>query len=128
MRIELEGVDQLLRTLRRLPDRAGIATAGALYAEANQIMRASQQVVPRDTGVLAGSGTVGFPDVRGSRITVQLGYGGAASAYALYIHEGQESWNWNVPGTGPKYLERPVLQAASGMARRLADRIERNLT
>lgn len=43
--------------------------------------------VPRDTGALAASGRVSRPRVSKGKITVRLGFGGAAAPYALYQHE-----------------------------------------
>jgi hypothetical protein len=127
MRIDITGIDELERNLRLLLTQAGRALEAALWTEGLEIGNASQRVVPRRYGVLAGSIVVGRPERRADTIRVRVGYGGAASAYAAYIHEGQESWNWNIAGTGPKYLERPAREAASGMGRRLAARIGRGL-
>jgi hypothetical protein len=91
----------------------------ALRREGETIMTRSQRdYVPVDLGTLRASGTVEGPEVAGTKLTVTLGYGGAASAYALVQHE---AMHFNHPrGGGPKYLERPVNAAAAGMAKRLA--------
>lgn len=71
------------------------ATAAGLFQEAEHIMNLSKREVPVDMGTLRNSGFVEMP--RGDRsfinrsshvIEVRMGYGGAASGYALYLHEG----------------------------------------
>ncbi len=98
------------------------ALAKALKTEAELIMTESKQKwVPVDVGTLRASGRVEQPQIRGKDVSVDLGYGGAASAYALIQHEA----NFNHPGQGRrKYLEQPVKnhlpKLGRGIARRLA--------
>jgi len=115
------------------------AATAALVAEAEAIMADSKEhFVPVDEGVLRGSGHVTPPEQRGSEIVVTLAYGGAASAYALAVHEhpsahSPRSWqaaeaaghgvHFSPAGTGPGYLEIPVSLAADGLADRIAARI-----
>lgn len=78
--------------------RAALRNAGALGVqalargfrrEAETIMTTSKQkYVPVDMGILKTSGYVVPPVVTATNVTVTLGYGGAAQAYALYVHEG----------------------------------------
>lgn len=111
----LEGLDALVAELPQ-------AVAAALYQEAEAIMADSKaNYVPVDTGVLRDSGYVEQPEIDGNEISVTLGYGGAASAYALVQHE---RLDFHHTVGGPKYLERPFLDAAAGLEERLADRLE----
>lgn len=95
--------------------------------------RNSQRRVPHATGVLRASGVVRPPAVMGTKVEVTLGYGGAASAYALYQHENL-SLNHPDP-TNPhsdpkgeaKYLENPVREQVQGLAGRLRSELERRL-
>jgi len=121
--IELTGFDELIRRLEALGDEAGEASAPALYAEANRIMTDSKtNYVPVDDGILRGSGYVAPPVVNGQDVTVDMGYGGAASDYALEQHE---NLNFKHPGgKQPKYLERPLMAAERGMAERMAPDIQ----
>lgn len=120
MRMRIEGGELLDRALKVAGRDARRHMGFALFAEGNRIMEDSKQVVPVDTGTLRNSGTVMPPQVSGGGVSVELGYGGLARDYALVIHEAPREWNWSKPGTGPKYLERPVLAAARGLPRRLA--------
>ena len=58
----------------------------------------------------------------GGNVVVGIWYGdGPAKDYAVPQHERTD---FKHTTGGPKYLERPVLEAAGGMARRLASRIK----
>lgn len=109
-------------TLPALPKfRAALAKLGpqmyqiagrALYREAERIMADSKQnYVPVDMGILRSSGFVKPPVVTGSSAVVEMGYGGAASSYALYVHE----------GTGPA-VGRPPFMPPVEVIRRWARR------
>ena len=83
-------------------------------------MGKSKRLVPVDTGALRASGHVQLPVIRGKKVAVVLGYGGAAAPYAVFVHEKQARHN---PPTQWKYLEQPLNEAIPGMAGRLAKRI-----
>ena len=123
MSVKIEGIDNLLAVLKRVPGLMDRAIESSLTKEAFDIMAESQRVVPRKTGRLRASKAV---DVSRSPRgwTATLGYGGDASEYAAAVHEGQESWNWNVAGTGPKYLEGPVMAARADLGRNMGRTIE----
>lgn len=120
MRVEIEGVEQLRATLRRAEGRAVPLLSAALYAEAENIMSASREQVPVDTGALRASGTVQLPSAGPTGVEVEFGYGGAASEYAVIQHERMD---YRHTVGKPKFLEGPTLEAAFGMASRLAARI-----
>jgi len=109
--------------------------------------------VAPDGGTLRASGFVHKPEYGGQTIigpmektapsrgswSVTMSFGGAADAYALAVHEhlsehSPPSWvvaelsgrgiNWNAAGTGPKFLERPINDAAPRMAERIGNRIK----
>lgn len=122
MRLVWTGEKRLERVLQDLPRIAATELAKALFREAEQIMTRSQRdFVPVDLGVLRASGHVAPPDIRGDRVTVELGYGGAASAYALVQHE-RLDFHHDVGQA--KYLEQPVLEAAAGLGGRIARRVD----
>lgn len=124
--MRIEGIDRLRAVLRALPEVAKREIAGALVEEAESIRTDSQQnYVPVDTGTLRSSAHVRPPEHHGGTVSVEIGYGGAASAYALIQHERTDFAH---PGGGQaKYLERPALAAAAGMESRLARRLKARL-
>lgn len=79
-------------------------------------------------------------------VVATVGYGGAAREYALYVHEELQgavapnpnwSWakkaarggaiDWSRPGSGPKYLERPLRAKQGQLPGRLAAAVKRGL-
>ncbi len=108
--------------------------AGALYREGTRIMnRSKSEFVPVDTGNLRGSGYVSLPEIEGSSVSVEIGYGGAAAPYAAVVHENPRAGRTG--GVSPqgkkykhyaqvgqwKYLEQPVNEARDGFNQRIAD-------
>ena len=120
----LRGSAALRRELKRRGGAAQKALARALFLEGEQIMGKSKRLVPVDTGALRASGHVQLPVIRGKKVTVVLGYGGAAAPYAVFVHEKQARHN---PPTQWKYLEQPLNEAIPGMAGRLARRMKRDV-
>lgn len=115
--IRWEGLDEFMDRLKRSEKNAPRQLGRALYVEGNRIMTVSKRdYVPVDQGVLRASGHVRQPHIRGTWAEVVLGYGGAASGYALVQHE-RLDYAHNVGQA--KYLERPVNDAASGFGARL---------
>ena len=123
--ISLTGAKEVKAVLARLIARAPQELGGALYREAESIMTSAKAITPVDTGVLKGSGHVQIPKVLGTQVSVELGFGGAASGYAVYVHEDPNARH--TPPTQYKYLEQPVRAAESGMLARLAKDLERAL-
>ena len=116
----LRGSRALQRELKRRGKKAPRDLGRALFQEGEQIMAASKRIVPVDKGPLRASGHVQLPVIRGKRVTVTLGYGGAAAPYAVFVHEKPAR---HTPPTQWKYLEQPLFEAVPGMAGRLAARV-----
>lgn len=109
----------VLANLARLDNPAlNNAIGEALFAEAWKIMAQSHREVPVRDGILKNSGTVLPPQKRGKTVVVEMGYGGAASAYAVPQHE-RTDYNHRVGKA--KYLEDPLIAAASELPANLAD-------
>lgn len=137
--LTITGTKELQAVLARISGNVPLTAARALFEEAEAIMADSKEhYVPVDLGTLKNSGHVELPKIDVDGVSVQLGYGGAAKAYALAVHEhlsvhSPRSWkaaeasgrgvHFSPAGHGPKYLERPLLAAARGFSKRLADRI-----
>lgn len=150
---EFKGIEKMSGKLKKIAANHPDRVAAALRIEGELIMTDSKRnYVPVDLGVLRSSGHVG-PVTRGGKMgremSITLSYGGAASAYALAVHEhpsphSPPSWRkgklggkgggrtgvrlggvvFNPRGRGPKYLEKPLKKALRGMAARVAKRIK----
>ncbi|MFA9270726.1 MAG: hypothetical protein ACEQSX_08205 [Baekduiaceae bacterium] len=132
MQLILQGDKDLIQRLEMAGRHAPADLAAAMYREANYIMRLSVEAVPVDFGVLRGSATVTKPTVRGTVVDLSFGYGGAASAYALAVHENPRSGqtggvspsgapyrHWAKVGAW-KFLERPCNEQFPQSAQRMA--------
>lgn len=106
MTVELRGLGNLFSKMGSLEGDMRRRAAAGIYALAQEIMTSSKKMVPVDQGILRASGYVDAPRDDGKRITVELGYGGAAAAYAVRQHE---DLSLNHPGGGQaKFLELAV--------------------
>jgi hypothetical protein len=123
LKVELLGMDKLQALMRRAGPQSVKVLGQALTEEAQLAFRESQQLVPRRTGVLAASGQIQPPQFDGERVTVTLGYGGAASSYALIVHENPNAQHQG--GRQWKYLEVPVLRRVPKLTDNLVRRMER---
>ena len=118
MSLTLKGLDVVLKNLKQIEANTPQAAGAALFRRGEAIMTDSKQnYVPVDTGALRGSGHVQLPVVNGNEVTVTLAYGGVAEAYAIPQHE---RLDYNHTVGGPKYLERPLLEAGKTLAKDLA--------
>ena len=99
----------------------------ALRQEGDDILKDSiQNYVPEDTRALKNTGKVEGPDAQGE-VTISF-----SGPNALSIHE--HPGNFDPPTWigktitftvgGPKYLERPMRIASTGMARRIAAKVK----
>jgi hypothetical protein len=145
--IELKGVEEMRERIKNAGDEALSRVSRALYLEAEQTMtRSKQDFVPVDYGDLRSTGHVTQPELSAGYIVVRLRYGDSAIRYALAVHEhpsvhSPPSWDgkpilsssthgpptpgyvtFHPEGRGPKYLERPMRDAARNMAERITNK------
>jgi hypothetical protein len=125
MRIEFIGLDKLIDLFIRAGDKALPSLKQAMAEETQIMFRDSQRLVPVDTGTLRRSGILETPVERNNNIEVIIGYGGAASAYALKQHE-DLSYR-HKEGQTAKYLENPVRERVPSFQNNIRSRIERIL-
>lgn len=119
------GLEAVQKSLLKIGADAQQAIAAGLYQEAELVMTEAKKQVPVDTGTLKNSGHVQRPVISGDEISVTLGFGGAASDYALIQHEDLSLKHPH--GGNAKYLERPFLASLNGLTTRLATRFWQRL-
>lgn len=133
--LTFKGVPNLIKGLRQVANGTVKKVDSALYEKGEHIMgRSKSEFVPVDLGNLMNDGFVNPTERKGYVISVTMGYGGSADAYAVAVHEhpsehSPPSWQgkevtFNPSGRGPKYLERPLLEEERGLAEWIAKRIE----
>lgn len=127
IKIELIGAPELAKILATAGARAIPALKQALNEEGQIAFRNSQRLVPVDTGTLRRSGVLVPAREKGtSMIEVVMGYGGAASAYALKQHENLSYRHKE--GKQAKYLEQPVMQRQAKLSQNIQRRMKRILS
>jgi hypothetical protein len=100
----VEGEKDWVQRVMQLAGPEAMQRVGAgLYRGGQAIIADAVGLVPVDTGVLRDSAIVQEPVVNGDEVTVELGFGGAASDYAIEQHENLDYKHPN--GGQAKYLE-----------------------
>ena len=85
---KVHGAKEIIQNLDAIKNRWQNAVATGLYLESNNLMGLSKRLTPVDIGALRASGYVTLPEMHGSLIIVELGYGGDISrTYAVVQHE-----------------------------------------
>jgi hypothetical protein len=111
--------------LRALAKKSPKALERALYKEAQIEMTEMKRQTPVEFGTLRDSGLVEQPRwVNGSTLVVELGFGGAAEDYAIYVHEDLDAFH--AVGNA-KFVEIPLNDSKPYMARRVAERWAKDL-
>lgn len=111
------GQRALLLRLALAKELATAKLAKALYSEGQRILADAIPLTPIDTGSLRASGHVKPPEVAGDTVVVQIGFGGAAAPYAVYVHERLDLSH--AAPTQAKFLETPLLARRADFAKRL---------
>ena len=125
--LDVIGLDQIATALKALGDQAAPVLAKILYQEAEfRVMPEAKKQAPHDLGILEASGMVALPKISGTTVTVEIGFGGAASDYALRQHEELE-WHHPQAGKKAKYLEDPFNANLQGFDERVAAALRKEL-
>ena len=121
--VEFKGAEKLFRMYAKTQGTPlADALKQAVFMTGEEALNKSKEYVPVDFGVLRNSGNVEKPVISAEKIEVTLSYGGAAAPYALIVHEDMRPKNWSKPGTGPKYLEKAVVELAPKFVRKIQER------
>ena len=126
--IKIDGIQQGMKNLQALAQEAPKEFAAALYQEGELLMTDSKKEIPVDTGAARDSGFVEEPIIKGSDISVTVGYGGVAAkinpktgeSTSTYLEPLHERMGLHHPVGKPKFLEDP--------AKARAPKIESNIT
>ena len=122
--LDVKGTETLRQALADLTPRVERAAARALNQEHEAIMTEAKRRTPVDTGALRASGQVLPPEIRGTAIVSEGGFGNAAVKYSVYVHENLTARH---PVGQAKFYESAILEAAAGMEERLAAEIRREI-
>ena len=100
-------IDDVLRNFDKVVDKIEKRSQKVVYEVAADLLNESNKLTPFDKGNLRKSGKVRFIQ-RGRKPIARVSYGDGRVKYAPAVHEINK--NYKVPGTGWKYLERPLKQ------------------
>lgn len=125
--IKLTGLTDLQRVLAGAGAKSMDVLEQALVQECQLVMLESQKQVPVMFGPLKGSATQRPPVRSGSTITIVLGYGGAASKYAVHVHNSPYEKHWTKPGTKSHFLSDPLQARLHNIEATLTERIRNML-
>ena len=117
--VRVYGVDRVLRNLNTEINKIKAVSKQRLFACGLLIKNRSLKYTPIKTGNLRGSCDV-IPDETSRGPVVYISYG---AYYAPYVHEMPESYNFTKPGTGPKFLERALVDEREKVLAYLSKRI-----
>ena len=115
---------QVEAQLRKRLKAAQKAAQTALYQAGSIIMTEAKHRAPLDIGTLRNSGYVTLPVTRGNDTFVEIGFGGAAKAYAVVQHE-KLSYRHEVGEA--KYLENAINAKEDEVRKRIARLTDRAL-
>lgn len=111
--VQMHNLDNVIRTYAAAPEKFMPHLVLSMNELSEELLARALPITPMSTGVLRSSGTVLDPIIEPNRVTTGVGFGGAASAYAGWVHENLDpNINWTEEGTGPKYLEIPTMELA----------------
>jgi hypothetical protein len=120
--IYVKGLDGLMDAYRQAGQDAPVFAHRALFEEAQEAFNLTQERVPVRLGDLRSSGDVSS-ELRGTRATALIRYGGGAVDYAVFVHEIPPSRAKHAPPTAWKFVENPVKLYSKGMAERMRVRV-----
>lgn len=121
----VRGLKPLQNRMARLQASSSDVFKLALREEAELVMfKSKKYFVPVDKGTLRSSGYVNNVSRKKQDLEVTLGFGGASAPYALEQHENL-SYSHTVGEN--KYLEKPLMRNAKGMAARIGKKLGVNL-
>jgi len=144
--LEVKGWDEVQRRLQAMAQAAPEGVAEGVWKVANDILTEADQLCPESphgSGTLRRSGNVeALTSGDGRLIGARIGYGAQAEDYAVAVHEhlsehSPYSWRvavatghgvrWSRPGSGPKFLERPLLAAMPTFVEHVASVVRERL-
>jgi hypothetical protein len=136
-RIDIDITDpaQMQEIVARIAAEMPDIASQALWEEGALVMNEAQRRCPKDTGLLRNTrkdGTEAADDSRQNdpaviadgAITLEIGF---YKEYAAFVHEGiagkSTAKNYTTSGTGPKFLEGPIMERQDLIAPNIVKRV-----
>ena len=122
--VDPKDVTRIGKWLKNTPKLVNAAMRKAASAEANEIMRVSQDIVPVVTGTLKRSKFIGRAKSTSSQTAISFGYEVklvGKDDYSAYVEHGDSKFN--VKFTGRFYMRRAVSMTRNGRKKRIAQHV-----
>lgn len=123
-RFQLYGLREMIANMQQLARNSPKALERAARKHGNIELTEMKRQTPVDIGTLRDSGQLDVQWVRGSTLTIEWGFGGAAEDYAIYVHEDLDAWH---RVGNAKFVERPLKEAEPYLMARIATDWANNL-
>lgn len=125
--VTFQGFAGFERMVQENKDQIPTVMGEAFYAEAQNILSDSKDLVPFKFGALSSSGRVHDPFRVGEKVAVEITYGGASGGgefvnYAIEQH--QNPFYRHAEGRQAYYLFEPAMDHLQGLEQRLAGFVE----
>jgi hypothetical protein len=124
---------QLLKQLDLTQNNIMRAAIQGVSKAANELANESDKLTPRDEGELVASRKIRLEVRHGISVLATVSYSAIRRSksgwnfdYAVFQHEVGD-WDPTTPGTGPKYLERPLKAYTRRLQKTIADEIKKEL-
>jgi hypothetical protein len=121
--VKFTGVGKVAANLTALTAKVPLVVQAALREEAEIEMTEAKKRTPVDLGALRSSGTV-TTSRSGTSVRAELGFGGAAAPYAIYVHEDLDAYH---KVGDAKFLESTIRESAPHMPARVAANVAQRL-
>ena len=118
-------INDVLRNFDKIVGGMEKEAKKAVYEVSGDLLNESVKLTPIDSGNLRKSGKITETNDRNNRYVLSVSFGDSRVKYAAAVHEINK--NYIEPGTGWKYLERPLKQNANKYIKYLRNRIGRKL-
>lgn len=126
----MKGLDKVLRNLEKEKEDMNNKSYIAVRKAAEFVLDKAIPLTPmsplgsKTSGNLRRSGKTKVVNRNGEKVGI-ITFGGGEVSYALRIHEAPSNWNWSEPGTGPKYLERPLRENVDKVKKIISTELKR---
>ena len=116
-------LNDVLRNLNRIIRDTEKKSEKQIKKCCEDLLSKAVDITPMDTGELRKSGTT---DYDSAKKTGRVTFGGGSVEYAVAVHEMPNETNWTEPGTGNKYLEKPLKANSDKYLKSIAKAVEIN--
>lgn len=106
MKLDYKTVERNLQKLNKSSEKIVVKAVRAAAMQLVIDSKTKKPYAPFETGKLYLQFLIDKPQFKINNILIRVG---ASTPYAAQLHEGKPTWNWTLPGSGPKYILSKIL-------------------